>query len=212
MLLQITRWLVTKSRICHPRIMSIPSSVFFSDSSWKSTFLIRVITGDRPFAGTDAQVFITLYDNIGAKTSPFKLDVAFRDDFERGTENSFEVNLPPGTRFGVPKKIYVEIDSYGIAPCWFVDVISVQDQRINEQYVFPVFRWIRPHQGISVWHLDTFLPQQDPEKQQRRNLLSEKAKLYQLGQAAPGLPCQVLIGHRYMSIYIALCLALKVPS
>jgi hypothetical protein len=44
---------------------------------------------DVQFAGTDANVYIKLYDSEGNKTRYFHLDKILRDDFERGNLDDF---------------------------------------------------------------------------------------------------------------------------
>ena len=58
------------------------------------TFKISIKTGDRPKAGTDANVYIVLHGN-GQASPETKLDVFFRNDFERGQLDSFQINKLP---------------------------------------------------------------------------------------------------------------------
>lgn len=60
----------------------------------KYTYKISVKTGDRPKAGTDANVYIVLHGN-GQRSPETKLDAFFRNDFERGQLDVFRVcNIP----------------------------------------------------------------------------------------------------------------------
>ena len=54
------------------------------------TFNVYIKTGDRPKAGTDANVFITLHGE-GKQTDETKLDLMFHDDFERGRTDKYKI-------------------------------------------------------------------------------------------------------------------------
>ena len=80
-------------------------SYFFLSTA--SDIVIKVRTGDRAMAGTDANVKIVLIDTEGNWSSPITLDNPFIDDFQRGSEDEFHVK---------PKKVlglssFCEFDS-----------------------------------------------------------------------------------------------------
>lgn len=54
-------------------------------------YTVFVKTGDRPNAGTDANVYIVLHGENGVKSKEMKLDVLFHDDFERGNLDKFKL-------------------------------------------------------------------------------------------------------------------------
>lgn len=54
-------------------------------------YTIRVQTGDRPRAGTDANVYVILHGVDGQSSQKTKLDCFFHDDFERGQLDTFKV-------------------------------------------------------------------------------------------------------------------------
>lgn len=58
------------------------------------TYKISVKTGDRPKAGTDANVYIVLYGE-GLESKETKLDACFHNDFERGQQDSFHIKHLP---------------------------------------------------------------------------------------------------------------------
>jgi hypothetical protein len=58
-------------------------------------YVIFVQTGDRPKAGTDANVYIVLYGEGDKKSPETKLDVLFHDDFERGQLDKFKLKFQP---------------------------------------------------------------------------------------------------------------------
>jgi hypothetical protein len=63
-------------------------------SSNTYTYKVSIKTGDRPKAGTDANVYIVLHSN-GQASRETKLDVFFRNDFERGQLDSFNISKLP---------------------------------------------------------------------------------------------------------------------
>ncbi|XP_064609700.1 polyunsaturated fatty acid 5-lipoxygenase-like isoform X2 [Liolophura sinensis] len=155
------------------------------------SYKLQVYTGDRPGAGTDANIKILFYDDCGTKTPEFKLDTFFRNDFERGGMDEFTVKLPSELQFGCVKKIEFWRDSVGLGSSWYLDRISVIDEARTYVYEFPVFRWIRTDHHYVIEHLDTSLPQFDEQKEQRQMELEEKRELYKLKVKVPGLPIQV---------------------
>ncbi|KAL8593844.1 hypothetical protein ACOMHN_065321 [Nucella lapillus] len=159
-----------------------------------SEYLILVRTGDRKYAGTDANVHVILYDDAGNKSDVMNLDNFLRDDFERGCEDKFEVpenQVKTLDKEGQLTKVEFWRDDAGFGSSWYLDTISVENRRTNAKFVFPVFRWVRPFFHYFIRHLDTSLPQQDEYREQRQKDLEEKRKTYRFCQRAPGMPAQV---------------------
>lgn len=151
-------------------------------------YTIYVKTGDKKFAGTDANVYIILCDSAGNRTKSFHLDKFFRDDFERGNLDDFvledEVDLCD------IDEIELWRDNYGFGDEWFVDFIQIHTEK-SVDYSFPMFKWIKANYHYKIKHLDTSIPQFDPYQEQRENELLDKQMVYQLCQKAIGLPAQV---------------------
>ncbi|XP_076468009.1 allene oxide synthase-lipoxygenase protein-like [Babylonia areolata] len=157
-------------------------------------FVINVRTGDRKYAGTDANVHIVLHDDAGNRSDEIRLDNFLHDDFERGQEDRFEVGdrqVSSLEKHGRVDQVEFWRDDAGLGSGWFVEKITVENRRTNRLYVFPVFRWIRPFDHYFIRHLDTSLPQDDPHAQQREKELEEKRGTYTYTQKAPGLPAQI---------------------
>lgn len=151
------------------------------------SYKISVKTGDRPKAGTDANVFIVLHGN-GQKSPETKLDAFFRNDFERGQLDSFKIDKIP---FATLDHIELWKDTFGFKTEWNIDTITIENEVTGEQTVFPIFRWIRANYRYSFVPFDTSLPQYDERKEQRKKDLEEKRMLYDFASPAPGLPCRV---------------------
>ncbi|XP_041357698.1 allene oxide synthase-lipoxygenase protein-like [Gigantopelta aegis] len=157
----------------------------------KSEFLIYVRTGDKKNAGTDANVFIILHDDQGNTTGQITLDNFLRNDFERGRMDTFPVPRSKLSALGKITKIEVWRDDVGFGSDWYVERIMVENKVTNYIFVFPIFRWIKPDYHYMIKHLDTSLPQEDDNSEQRKMELAEKKSLYQFEQKIPGMPAQI---------------------
>ncbi|XP_056021362.1 allene oxide synthase-lipoxygenase protein-like [Ostrea edulis] len=154
-----------------------------------TTYDIKVKTGDRAGAGTDANTQIVLLDNSGKKTKPATLDNWFRNDFERNQIDVFTIiddtDIPEVT------EIQLRRDEAGLYSDWFVEKVEVTNQKSGKTSVFPILRWIRPGVDTYFGRHDTFLPQSDPRPKQRNSELEEKRKLYEYEEKIPNLPVQI---------------------
>ena len=170
-------------------INSFCSSVRMLSSN--EVYKIKVKTGDRKRAGTDANVQIILHDCAGNATKESKLDNFLRDDFERGRTDKFTVK--DKTKLAEVHFIEIWRDDAGLFSDWYVDHVTVNIKSTDQDFVFPIYRWIRPNFRYKIAHLDTFLPQNDPHTDQRKLELEDKKKVYIYDQKSPGFPCQVRI-------------------
>ena len=152
-------------------------------------YAIHVKTGDRKGAGTDANVYIALYNDYGKRSRDIQLDCKFKDDFERGSLDTFPVsNLP---NFGRIATIEVWRDDAGPNDDWYVDTVTVENLRMKEQYVFPIHRWVRDVMKLFINEFDISLPQDDRRPEQRQYELLKKRSLYEFECKADGLIPQV---------------------
>ena len=55
-------------------------------------------TGNQQCSGTDSNVYIKLEDEYGICTEELKLDILFYDDLERGSLDSYKLELPEGNK------------------------------------------------------------------------------------------------------------------
>ncbi|CAF3778487.1 unnamed protein product [Rotaria sp. Silwood1] len=100
-------------------------------------YKITVFTGKKPGAGTDADVFITLYGNLG-ETTPINLDNK-NNNFEAGKKDEFIIECPT---VGEIHKILIAHNNKGSAPGWFLDRILIEDLKNNHLYEFPCNKWL----------------------------------------------------------------------
>ncbi|OWF44207.1 Allene oxide synthase-lipoxygenase protein [Mizuhopecten yessoensis] len=159
-------------------------------SASSSSYNIVVKTGDRKKAGTDANIRIVLHGACGQKTSPAKLDNLFRDDFERGRTDNFTVRDDVDVRS--ISKIEMWRDKAGVASEWYVDTIEVRNEASPcDIFMFPIYRWVKANFHYSILHLDTFLPQDDPNPDQRHMEIADKRTTYEVTQKVKGATAQV---------------------
>jgi len=126
-------------------------SSIFIDNQYK----ITVYTGKKVGAGTDADVFITLYGNQG-QSGAILLDDK-KNNFESGKcvfkylirffifsfifnrKDEFIIECPT---VGELNKILIAHNNKGAAPGWFLDRILVEDLNEHRIYEFPCNRWL----------------------------------------------------------------------
>ncbi|XP_030598877.1 lipoxygenase homology domain-containing protein 1 [Archocentrus centrarchus] len=99
---------------------------------------IIVITGDEKGAGTDANVFITLYGTNG-DSGCRQLRQKFRNLFERGRTDRFSVEM---LDMGELQKVQVEHDNSSLSPGWLLDRVEVTNTANGVTTIFLCGRWL----------------------------------------------------------------------
>lgn len=115
-------------------------------------FTITIRTGDRNFAGTDANVFVTLFGTRG-DSREFELDTPGRDDFERNQTDIF--NVQTSANIGDIVRIRLRHDNSGFAAGWFVDWVRVRNVDTGQVWQFNVNRWLATDEADG--RIDLFL-------------------------------------------------------
>uniref|UniRef100_A0A3B5A4D6 Lipoxygenase homology domain-containing protein 1-like n=1 Tax=Stegastes partitus TaxID=144197 RepID=A0A3B5A4D6_9TELE len=101
-----------------------------------------VVTGDTQYAGTDTNVFLTVY---GANGSTEEMLLPKNEDrFERGQEDTFSLEIDD---IAPLKKIRVRIDGSGSRPDWFLDRILMRNLTTDEVYEFTYENWLSKTKG-----------------------------------------------------------------
>lgn len=153
------------------------------------TYEVKIKTGDKKRAGTDANVTLVLLGGDGKVTKPLALDNWLWNDFERGQLDVFtcqdDADIPDVT------DIKLRRDTSGLFSDWYVEKIEVTNQKSGVTSVFPILRWVRPDVDLYFGKYDTYLPQSDPRPEQRNEELQRKRALYDYTEKTPGLPVQV---------------------
>lgn len=148
----------------------------FSGYSRETDIVVKVKTGDKKGAGTDANVKINLINEHGVVSADHVLDVLWRDDFESGSLDDFEIkNL---SNFGHVTGIELWRDTAGLMDDWYVEWVTVTNIKSDDYSIFPIHRWIPPNKKVKIHEFDAFLPQQDPNSQERHTELETKKEVY----------------------------------
>lgn len=119
------------------------SAVCKQHASEGARYSVRVRTGNRKGAGTDAKVSLTITGTKG-RTKPAVLDKWFHNDFERGQEDTYVIEAED---VGEPVMIKLENNQGGIfhrSSDWFVDkVLITTSSTILKVYEFPCYAWVK---------------------------------------------------------------------
>ncbi|CAH1787210.1 unnamed protein product [Owenia fusiformis] len=100
-------------------------------------YKVTVYTADKRGAGTDANVYITMFGETG-DSGERRLDTS-KNNFEKGTVDEFIIESPC---LGALKRVRIGHDNSGMGPGWFLDKVIVDDMDQNRVYDFPCNRWL----------------------------------------------------------------------
>ena len=103
-----------------------------------AAYAVRIKTGDRLNAGTDADVFITLHGTLGS-SQEFELQSA-ENDFERNKLGIYRVATPK--ELGELTSITVRHNNQWPLAGWFLDSVEIEDVVRRKSREFPCFRWL----------------------------------------------------------------------
>lgn len=107
---------------------------------------VTVKTGNRGSAGTDANVYITIWGNTSELIKQ-KLDKPGYNDFERNDCDSYLLSTTEGV-LGNILGIKLEHDNTGVGPGWYVDWVKIEDFGTNtygpaiSEKIYKVDRWL----------------------------------------------------------------------
>ncbi|MBN3300355.1 LOXH1 protein, partial [Amia calva] len=108
----------------------------------KVVYEVTVVTGDTPSAGTDANIFMTVF---GANGSSEEMRLPKNEDrFERGQEDTFNLEIDD---IAPLKKIRVRTDGTGSRPDWFLDKITIRNLSSDEVWDFSYNEWLSKSKG-----------------------------------------------------------------
>lgn len=97
-----------------------------------------VITGDDKGAGTDANVFITIFGSNG-DSGKRQLTKKFQNLFERGKTNRFILEL---LDLGELLRMHVEHDNSGLSPGWLLSRIEITNTANAVTTIFFCGKWL----------------------------------------------------------------------
>lgn len=103
-----------------------------------AAYAVRIQTGDRLNAGTDADVFITLHGTLGS-SQEFELQGA-ENDFERNKLGIYRVAAKHD--IGELTSITVRHNNYWPLAGWFLENVEVENVVTRKSREFPCHRWL----------------------------------------------------------------------
>jgi hypothetical protein len=107
-----------------------------------TTYAVTVTTGTPAGGGTDANVFLTL-KGADAASPEFHLDGP-GNNFERGSCNVFSIDAADVGELG---SIVIRHDSTGLAPAWYVERVTVRNERTGALSTFLCNFWLDKGSG-----------------------------------------------------------------
>ncbi|XP_067279249.1 lipoxygenase homology domain-containing protein 1-like isoform X2 [Pseudorasbora parva] len=110
--------------------------------SQKVIYEVTVITGDVQHAGTDTQIYMTVFGVYG--TSEEMLLPKLEDRFERGQKDTFNLEIED---IAPLRKMRVRIDGSGSRPDWFLDKIELHNLQTDEVALFTYEEWLSRSYG-----------------------------------------------------------------
>jgi len=100
-------------------------------------YRVEVKTGNKNYAGTDADVYIQLIGAIGT-SPPKKIDNA-QDNFEKNKLDTFVIDLES---VGWIDEIRIYHDNSGSCSGWFLDYVKVTDLSVGLTFRADFYRWL----------------------------------------------------------------------
>ncbi|XP_052794662.1 lipoxygenase homology domain-containing protein 1-like [Mya arenaria] len=148
-----------------------PSTAVSLDERYR----ITAKTGDRPRAGTDANVYLVLHSGEDLETPPTKLYTRFHNEFNCGQTDVYTVK---NIKFEEVLVLEIWKDAAGWYTEWNIDTITIEDLSGSWDAVFPVFR--------GLWAKVNLVS----KREQRSQELKDKRELYVYSQLKEGFPVQ----------------------
>uniref|UniRef100_A0A8C2Q311 Lipoxygenase homology domains 1a n=1 Tax=Cyprinus carpio TaxID=7962 RepID=A0A8C2Q311_CYPCA len=108
----------------------------------KVIYQVTVITGDVQHAGTDTQIYMTVFGVYG--TSEEMLLPKLEDRFERGQKDTFNLEIED---IAPLRKMRVRIDGSGSRPDWFLDKMELHNLQTDEVALFTYEEWLSRSYG-----------------------------------------------------------------
>lgn len=106
------------------------------------TYKVTVVTGDVPGAGTDANVYLSIYGDVASSTDN-RLNSTIAS-FEKGQTDIFYLTLPD---LGNLQKITIYHDNTGVAPGWYLDRVIITNSSTGQYWMFSCNCWLAVDEG-----------------------------------------------------------------
>ncbi|XP_043570379.1 lipoxygenase homology domain-containing protein 1-like [Chiloscyllium plagiosum] len=116
-----------------------------------TVYEVVTVTGDVRGAGTDANIFVTLFGEYGI-TPKVHLTSKSRTAFEKNKTDVFRIKT---NNVGPIKKIRIEHDNTGMSASWFLDRVVITDMnRPHLRFYFPCNQWLSKEEGDGLYVRD----------------------------------------------------------
>uniref|UniRef100_A0A7S3VHN2 PLAT domain-containing protein n=1 Tax=Dunaliella tertiolecta TaxID=3047 RepID=A0A7S3VHN2_DUNTE len=115
------------------------------DQKGPTNYCITVHTSDLKGAGTDADVHVVVYGELG-DTGERLLDNSKQNNFERGKVDTFFVTAP---NMGPMKALKVKSSNTGLGAAWHLAKVEVSSSATGEKLVFPFHNWFSNENGTE---------------------------------------------------------------
>lgn len=112
----------------------------------QAIFKIDVHTGKVSGAGTDANVYVTLYGELGEVDTNVLNPLIKGNAFEKGSVDTVTLNL---TDVGTIQRIRVWHDDKYASSAWFLDKIVITNLTQQQEFEFPCDAWLKGPNSTS---------------------------------------------------------------
>ena len=108
-------------------------------------YVVQVFTGDMSGAGTNSNVYLTLYGSDGDTGERWlRTSETNTNKFERSQEDIFTIEAAD---LGKLDKLKIRHDNSGLGADWYLDHIEVDDKMRGTHLVFPCDCWLAKGEG-----------------------------------------------------------------
>lgn len=108
------------------------------------SYVVKVYTGDKFGAGTDANVYLTIYGNYADSGERQLKDSDKRNKFEQNQVDTFVLKA---IELGELQKVRIRHDNKGGGAAWYLEKIEISDQKNNRGYLFNCQNWLSTEDG-----------------------------------------------------------------
>ncbi|XP_012940984.2 lipoxygenase homology domain-containing protein 1, partial [Aplysia californica] len=120
------------------------SRELFPAQASKTEYEVVTVTGERQGAGTNSNVFMTLFGKTGT-TSKIHLKNNNKSLFTKGSSDVFRFK---SNCVGPMTKLRIEHDNTGFAPGWYLERVVITDLKNSQwKYFFPCGQWLAKDEG-----------------------------------------------------------------
>ncbi|XP_042187934.1 lipoxygenase homology domain-containing protein 1 [Callorhinchus milii] len=130
------RWLATDEEDGELVVELLPEGV---EDLEENSYEVHVFTGKVTGAGTDANVFINIYGEVGDTGERQLRKSGNLNKFEKGQEDVFMLKAAD---LGTLKKLRIRHDNSSGSAGWFLNEVEIVDLKDDTLYFFPCERWL----------------------------------------------------------------------